>query len=212
MSIGNTNTQGNKKNNFPYQLASLQLLGEIAASTAVPCCPTAATEATLQQVLTALQQGQAYTQALVTDQGGVGCPANCPTYIEIRIWNGLSFDAPIYYDASGAVVVPFGPVAFINPQYVLENILIQETATATALTSSRTPNILRSILAEGIVPPVYSVSFYNAGTTDATVIGVVLKAGETINFDAGGSGNTFPGSSFSWVADATSELLVIFVY
>jgi hypothetical protein len=32
MSIGNTNTQGNKKNNFPYQLASLQLLGEIAAA------------------------------------------------------------------------------------------------------------------------------------------------------------------------------------
>lgn len=32
MSIGNTNTQGNKKNNFPYQLRSLQLLGEIAAA------------------------------------------------------------------------------------------------------------------------------------------------------------------------------------
>ena len=32
MSIGNTNTQGNKKNNFPYQLASLQLLGDILTS------------------------------------------------------------------------------------------------------------------------------------------------------------------------------------
>lgn len=113
MSIGNLKTEGNKGNNFPYQLRTLQLLGEIAASISAP--------------------------------------------------------------------------------------------------SSRTPNILRSIIAEGIFPPVYSVSFYNAGTTDATVIAVVLKPGETINFDAGGSGNTFPGSSFSWVADATSELLVIFV-
>ena len=41
MSIGNTNTQGNKKNNFPYQLASLQLLGDIL--TAVNASAAAAT-------------------------------------------------------------------------------------------------------------------------------------------------------------------------
>ena len=41
MSIGNTNTQGNKRNNFPYQLASLQLLGDIL--TAVNASAAAAT-------------------------------------------------------------------------------------------------------------------------------------------------------------------------
>jgi hypothetical protein len=34
MSIGNTKTQGNKGNNFPYQLRELQILGEISTSVA----------------------------------------------------------------------------------------------------------------------------------------------------------------------------------
>ncbi len=48
MSIGNTKTQGNKGNNFPYQKAVLQLLGQIASA-----APSGggATEATLEQVL-----------------------------------------------------------------------------------------------------------------------------------------------------------------
>lgn len=49
MSVGNTKTQGNKGNNFPYQLRSLQLLGEIAASLALP--GGLATEVTLEAVL-----------------------------------------------------------------------------------------------------------------------------------------------------------------
>lgn len=32
MSIGNTKTQGNKGNNFPYQLRELQILGDISTS------------------------------------------------------------------------------------------------------------------------------------------------------------------------------------
>lgn len=35
MSIGNTKTNGNKGNNFPYQLAVLELLGQIAAGISV---------------------------------------------------------------------------------------------------------------------------------------------------------------------------------
>ena len=34
MSVGNTKTQGNKGNNFPYQLRELQILGEISTSVA----------------------------------------------------------------------------------------------------------------------------------------------------------------------------------
>jgi hypothetical protein len=210
MSIGNTKDNGNKGNNFPYQLKNLQLLGQIAASTAVPCCPTAATEATLLQVLNSLQQGQAFQQALVTDTGGLSCP-DCPTYLEVRIWNGVSFDAPIYYDAAGNVVIPVGPVVYINPQYVLENILIQETSINAALNATRTPNILRTISGGSIAPAVYSISFYNAGTTNGDVNGATLAAGETINFDAGGNGNMFSASSFTYTASATAELLIIYV-
>ena len=51
MSVGNLTDQGNKGNNFPFQIAVLQLLEQIAT---VPnlagCCPNDATEATLLKV------------------------------------------------------------------------------------------------------------------------------------------------------------------
>lgn len=58
MSIGNTKTNGNKGNNFPFQLAVLQLLEQIAlggggGGGGCPC-PSSAQEATLAQVLTKL--------------------------------------------------------------------------------------------------------------------------------------------------------------
>lgn len=135
MSVGNLKDNGNKGNNFPYQLNTLKTLGLIAGSTAA-----GATEATLLQVLAAIQSGQEYEQNLVVDQGGVGCPANCPTYLQIRIWDTVNhvFLPPVYYNAAGAVVVPVGPVALVNPQYVLENILTQLTAINTAVSPVNT--------------------------------------------------------------------------
>lgn len=57
MSIGNTKTNGNKGNNYPFQLAVLQLLDQIAAGGGggggCPC-PSNAQEATLALVLAAL--------------------------------------------------------------------------------------------------------------------------------------------------------------
>lgn len=130
MSVGNLKDNGNKGNNFPYQLNTLKTLGLIAGSTAA-----GATEATLLQVLAAIQSGQEYEQNLVVDQGGVGCPGNCPTYLQIRIWDTVNhvFLPPVYYDASGALVVPVGPIELVNPQYVLENILTQVTAINTSV-------------------------------------------------------------------------------
>lgn len=128
MSAGDLKTQGNKGNNFPFQFRNLQLLGNIAASVA----PVGglATEATLQNVLVALQSEQEFEQNIVTDKGGVGCPGNCPTYLMVRIWNTVthSFDPPVYYDANGAVAVPVGPIELVNPQFVLENILSEVTS------------------------------------------------------------------------------------
>ena len=135
MSVGNLKDNGNKGNNFPYQLNTLKTLGLIAGSTAA-----GATEATLLQVLAAIQSGQEYEQNLVVDQGGAGCPANCSTYLQIRIWDTVNhvFLPPVYYNAAGAVVVPVGPVALVNPQYVLENILTQLTAINTAVSPVNT--------------------------------------------------------------------------
>ena len=63
-----------------------------------------------------------------------------------------------------------------------------------------------------------SISFYNA-TTDvlniANVNGVILRQGETVNFDAGGNGNKFPANSFNYNADpagvGAGDLLIIYV-
>jgi len=112
MSIGNLKDQGNKGNNFPYQLRNLQLLGGIQ-----DCCTTSG--GTLLSILAALQGGQNFAQNLVEDQGGTGCPANCPVYLEIKIWNGTTFDPPVYYDAQGNLVTPVGPLVYINPDFHL---------------------------------------------------------------------------------------------
>ena len=206
MSIGNTKTQGNKGNNFPYQLGVLKLLEQVVAAPA--CCPTAATESTLQSVLSALQNGQSFLTALVSDTGGVGCPTACPTYTAVSIWNGVAFDPPIYYDAQGNVVVPVGPVIYINPQYVLEQIyVILQSTNAYFIPQTRTPSLLR-VTGAGLtsVPAnARSVSFYNAGNTDASVAGGILKQGEQVSFEAGGQGDLLGAIAY----DALTTELVI---
>jgi hypothetical protein len=121
MSIGNTRDKGNNYgNNYPYQLANLKLLGGITDLSTTA-------NGTLLSILAALQGGQNFAQNLVEDQGGTGCPANCPVYLEIKIWNGTTFDPPVYYDALGNAYNPpggpapalVGPLTYINPDFHL---------------------------------------------------------------------------------------------
>jgi len=223
MSVGNLKDQGNKGNNFPYQLNTLKTLGLIARSTAA-----GATEATLLQVLASIQAGQEYEQNLVTDLGGVGCPANCPTYLQIRIWDTVNhvFLPPVYYDAAGAVVVPVGPIALVNPQYVLENILTQVTAinadldvalstraseaTLSSLNNKftpvvRTPGMIRSSGVGAVAAGTRSVSVYNAGLIDAAWLGAALKPGEQLSFEAGAQGDTL--GAFAYDGTGTDLLI-----
>lgn len=185
MSVGNLKDNGNKGNNFPYQLNTLKTLGLIAGSTAA-----GATEATLLQVLAAIQSGQEYEQNLVIDQGGVGCPANCPTYLQIRIWDTVNhvFLPPVYYNAAGAVVVPVGPVALVNPQYVLENILTQLTAINTAVSPVNTvPGFTAdtsSIVAQPVPTGVKAFSLLFRGT-GGQLNGVNVPDGYRIDFGNG---------------------------
>lgn len=199
MSAGNVKDKGsNYGSNYSYQLSVLQLLDSISTSTGVPCCPTAATELTLQSVLSAIQGGSLFFNNLVIDQGGPGCPAACPTYSEVRVWNGVSFTTT-YYDANGAVVVPVGPLVYVNPQYVLNDILLQVTAT------SRTPTMTRTTTSGTVTAGKRSVSFRNAGTITATVLGASLLPGETVNFDAGSLKDTL--AAIGYDANGTDLLI-----
>ena len=57
----------------------------------------------------------------------------------------------------------------------------------------------------GTVPPCYSFSIANVGSTAGTVDGQTLLPGSTINYDAGTLNNTFPGMPY----DATGTTFLI---
>jgi hypothetical protein len=73
----------------------------------------------------------------------------------------------------------------------------------------KTQNVLRISGAPGVLASGFSaMSFASVGTADATVDGVILKPGETINIDAGGIDNVLGGLSYD-TTNVGSELLIV---
>ena len=54
----------------------------------------------------------------------------------------------------------------------------------------------------------FSMSFASVGTANATVGGMILKTGETINFDAGALNNTLSALAYD-TTTAGAELIII---
>lgn len=163
MSIGNTKDNGNKGNNFPYQLSVLELLGQIAAGGGGGggggCCPTAATEATLLSVLNSLQNGQAFDATLVLDNASV-------TWLEVRIWNSgtSSFDPPVYY-LPGSIVpgTPAAPLIYINPNTLLAII----SSTLSGILNNSTSKINRI---KGAANYFRTFTYHPTATQNVTII------------------------------------------
>jgi hypothetical protein len=59
-----------------------------------------------------------------------------------------------------------------------------------------------------IAGPIYSYSVANVGTGNGTVLGVTIKPGEIVNFDAGTLNNTFTSTE---VDGTGTELLVTYI-
>jgi hypothetical protein len=212
MSAGNIKDKGsNYGSNYSYQLSVLQLLDSIAGGgTTGGCCPqtntlltnidnTGAKNSTLNSILQALQGGAGIFNNLVIDTGSPLCSTACPTYSEVRIWNGTSFTTN-YYDANGSIVTPAGSLVYVNPQYVLNDILLQVTA------APRTPTMTRTTGSGTITSGKRSVSFRNAGTITATVLGANLLPGEIVNFDAGALKDTLGAIAYN--ANGTDLLII----
>jgi hypothetical protein len=147
MSIGNLKTEGNKGNNFPFQLKVLQGLQCTCDELKAIGIDTAAIEVTLLDIETAIGNLATETtlQAIETNTTGV----------------------------------------------------------------ARTPNFLRPSGSAGTVTAgVFSMSFASVGTGNATVGGMTLKPGETINFDAGALNNTLGAVAYDTTAIG-SELIII---
>lgn len=94
----------------------------------------------------------------------------------------------------------------IKVESLLQQILAA-TSSGGALPQTRTPTIFRTTsAAPAITTGKKSVSISNVGSANGTVLGTVLKAGETVNFDAGAINNTLGAIAY----DATAtEFLVI---
>jgi hypothetical protein len=81
--------------------------------------------------------------------------------------------------------------------------------TALLTAAVRTTNFLRPTGASSgtIAAGTFSMSFASVGTGNATVGGITLKPGETINFDAGALNNTLGAVVYS--TTPTGELIII---
>ncbi len=218
MSIGNLKTEGSKGTNFPWQYKMLKGLQGII------------------DVINSTANGTEYEAKLVNITC-TGVPfAGTVLYLEVRVWDtdsgGWDGD-PTYYLPGSTNAVPLATftaagctIAYLEAgdatEATLAAILAKntdiETNTDSLVDVANTPTIIRTSasLAVTLGPAVKSISFYNASATDDAHINTVdLKPGETVNFDAGGNGNYFSGSSFTYDADPDSggagDLLIIYV-
>lgn len=177
-----------------------------------------ATEATLNAVLTAIQNHQDFEIKLVRDTGN-GDKVVCEraTYDE-----GTGTYSYSYVDVGGAAYVVVGPLEYLDPDATLNLLLTELTtlnakdfATETTLGSLNTKFVAQNrtagaqrftTLSGGTAGGERSIAFFNAhASVNATVAGMVLKPGESISFDAGGEGDTL--SSITIVV-AAGDLIV----
>jgi len=209
MSIGNLKTEGNKGNNFPWQLK--MLLGQQCACDALQelVDNTDTVEPLLAQILAAVQQGTDYEAALVVD-------ANDDTWLEIRVWNGVTFDPPIYFLAgSNTAGTPVAPITYINPNTYLAQIVSNTTGLATETTllsidSNLAPAtvIHNTVLASAVgFVPVNSLrgSVINIGNAPGIWNGIGIPPGITIPWGSVGVRDLYNQIDYN----ATGTILLI---
>lgn len=105
----------------------------------------------------------------------------------------------------------------LNIETTIGNLATEATLLSIASDTSEqiiTPFMLRVVNSSLTFPGglVKSISFSNVGTANALVKSVILKPGETINFDAGALGNFYLSGSFPYdcTTNPGAELLIIY--
>lgn len=71
--------------------------------------------------------------------------------------------------------------------------------------STRTPSLTRVTTAGTVAAGAFSVSVYNAGTTDGVWLGATIKSGEQFTYTAPGNDTL---GAFAYTASATAELVI----
>ena len=212
MSIGNLKTDGNKGNNFPWQLRMLKGLQDLYDTN--------------------------FETAIVV----VECPGPIYTaYLEVRTWDQIStgcgeienkLSEPTYYlpgddlPVSGTIVGPGCVMRYTDDSTLLYESLMCCEANGIILNDIRselgslqkTPFIDRQSAAGSIIPPTNSISFavavtaatYSTISTDGGNTFINVLPGETVIYDAGVLNNYFEDRIFYY--DATgSDLLITYI-
>ena len=201
MSIGNLKDTGNQGNNLPYQWRVLQGLQEIANQVGQPltCVEDSITLCAGGNILTSTTIG-ADTGLDVNIIGGVTLEVNLDAANDqVGVYgyiNGASGSpVPLNVNATGQVAIQDGG-----------NSITVDGGTGV----QRTPTFLRPAGTDGTIAlGTFSMSFASVGTANATVGGITLKPGETLNFDAGAINNTLGAVSYITSANAGAELIII---
>jgi hypothetical protein len=191
-SIGDLRNSGNQGNNFPWQLKVLQGLQAIASSTNAP--------------LTCVDQ--------VTVCGTTFSNISGISALNVNVVNPIPLDV-IINEANDSILV-YGNDGTTNRKIKTDaagSVSINDGGNSITVDSNavvRTPTFLRPAGTDGTVAAgTYSMSFASVGTANATVGGITLKPGETINFDAGAINNTLGAVSYITSANAGAELIII---
>ena len=199
MSIGNLKDTGNQGNNFPWQWKMLQGLQAIADATSAPltCVEDSVT------ICNANIDAFTFTNIL-----GVGESLN------VNIANTIPLEVNIN-EANDSILV-YGNDGTTNRKMKTDTsgvLAIQDNGGSITVDGGtgvqRTPNFLRPSGTSGTIAlGTFSMSFASVGTANATVGGITLKPGETLNFDAGAINNTLGAVAYS-TTTVGAELIII---
>ena len=197
MSIGNLKTEGNKGNNFPYQLRTLQLLDAINNS--ISALPGVDYE-TRTTTYEAIAPGTGYVAGNIIVRYDIIDVAT--STVVSTVWFNQTLQTTITPAPLAANLVPINApsgVTVLNSSLTVDSGAIQ-----------RTPNFLRPTGSNGTVTAgKYSMSFASVGTGNAIVGGIILKTGETLNFDAGAINNTLGAVAYDTTTNVGAELIII---
>jgi hypothetical protein len=197
MSIGNLKTEGNKGNNFPYQLRTLQLLDAINNS--ISALPGVDYE-TRTTTYEAIGSGTGYSIGDIVVRYDIIDVAT--STVVSTVWFNQTLQTTITPAPLAADLVPISAPSGVT--------VLNSSLTVDSGAILRTPNFLRPAGSNGtVIAGTYSMSFASVGTGNAIVGGMILKTGETLNFDAGAIDNTLGAVAYDTTTNAGAELIII---
>jgi len=221
MSIGNLKDTGNQGNNFPWQWKMLQGIQAIANATSAP--------------LTCVEDSVTICASAVTSNIGIyGYNGATPTPVfvnangQVAIQGLYGEDSAHASTNSGMFVMgvrndlntpmtnadgDYSPIAVNNNGAVAINDGGSSITVDGGTGVQRTPSFARPSTASPgtgtVAAGAFSASFASVGTANALVGGMVLKPGETLNFDAGAINNTLAAITYNVTTNAGAELIII---